>query len=133
MNRSEINKIVKERVGLKPQKGYDSIYEYATVSNRSRTPGLIWPCLRCNGYGRIYDPNDPPCPIEGNKMCDRITCTKCGGNGESTRKEWAERWKEYLKEYKKRVDQWRHEKSTLSAILSKLTTEEYELLRDLII
>jgi hypothetical protein len=40
----------------------------------------------CRGRGWIYDPNDQPCPVEGNKMRTRLKCTDCNGSGNGDKK-----------------------------------------------
>ena len=47
--------------------------------------GNRYPCLACRGQGRIDDPADPPCPVEGFKHVRRIDCPACRGSGKSTK------------------------------------------------
>ena len=47
--------------------------------------GNPYPCLACRGQGTVYDPEDPPCPVEGNKYRRTIRCAACGGRGKGTK------------------------------------------------
>lgn len=88
----------------------------------------IYPCPECWGNTRIYDPDDPPCPVEGNKMRSRIKCPTCKGTGESSKQE-------LLKVYRKAVDrdnhilqEWKRNENMRITILGKLTQEEINFL-----
>ena len=57
-------------------------------------PGEPWPCYQCEGRGSIYAPGSRPCPIEGNKMRDRVACPSCGGSKIGPRAPWTAALKE---------------------------------------
>lgn len=85
------------------------------------------PCPCCRGRGWLYDPNDPPCPIEGNKMRDRIKCQKCVGNG---RGEFDSEWKKAYNKYKAHEKRKQKEKvdnrKRLEIIKKKLTVKQFQ-------
>ena len=57
---------------VKPVRPYRSLQEFATKQHwLGLYPADKWPCLACSGRGWNYDPQDPPCPVEGNR--DRRT------------------------------------------------------------
>ncbi len=68
----------------------------------------LFPCVECGGQGRIYDPNDAPDIIEGNKMRNRIKCPICEGERTMSPKSfrfeyavWIQEWKDKMVKYKK--------------------------------
>ena len=67
----------------KPKRPYANLLDFASRGLwwDSKRLGHVWPCMTCKGKGWDYDPNDPPCPIEGNKMRDRLRCSTCSGTG----------------------------------------------------
>lgn len=82
------------------------IKNYGTCSKPDFLNKNPYPCVCCRGHGTIWDPNDPPCPIEGNKLRNRIKCQHCGGSGKGTRKEILSEYNKWLKDYKKRHREW---------------------------
>ena len=53
--------------------------------------GNPYPCLACQGQGTVYDPEDPPCPVEGSKYRRTIRCAACGGPAKGRKKPAAKR------------------------------------------
>ena len=92
-----------------------------------------YPCRGCGGRGWFYDPDDPPDPVEGYKMCRRLKCPACGGKKYSTSKEDAASFKTWVKNQKKRysdeVKQYKNHKKLLKSALIKLSPEEIEALK----
>lgn len=64
----------------------------------AENPGK-YPCLDCRGLGLVYDPEDPPDTIEGNKGRRRIKCQKCGGSRCGTKEELKAAYKEITEKY----------------------------------
>ena len=85
-------------------------------------------CLECAGTGRIYDPNDPPCIIEGNKLRNRIQCPRCKGNKLGTKAEHYQRFKENKVATAKRQAAWDEDKKMFLSIKNKLTRDEIDFL-----
>lgn len=83
-----------------------------------------WPCHVCLGRGWDYDPNDRPCPIEGNKMRDRITCPECGGGGYGERDWWERRWQLARDQRAAEINAFESVRAVMRQALDKLTTEE---------
>jgi len=83
-----------------------------------------WPCQGCDGRGTIYDPNDPPCPIEGNKMRGRVTCTRCGGSGYGERSYWEGSWGRAIALFAKASADHDLTRAVMRQALDKLTAEE---------
>lgn len=90
-----------------------------------------WPCLQCRGIGRIYDPNDPPCPIEGNKQRDRITCPDCGGSRCCTHTVFAEAYRKIIDKYLQEKDEYEALVKAKKIALSKLSDLERKALSEL--
>lgn len=101
------------------------------VDQRKLFDTNFFPCLHpeCCGNGRIYDPNDQPDPVEGNKMRDRIKCPTCKGSGQTTKKEFLEF---YNISKKMRNQRRKFEKETakkIQAALNKISAEDFETIR----
>ena len=93
--------------------------------------GNPYPCLACRGQGTVYDPNDPPCPVEGNKYRRTIRCTACGGSGKGTKAACRQA-------YQKVVEEDRQEKAEYDRLfrlrreaIQRLTKDEIGALREL--
>lgn len=88
----------------------------------------LWACRACKGCGTVWDPNDPPCPIEGNKMRGRIKCPECGGTGEGSREEYREALKMRREEYKTRLEGYKEQQALIRGLRKKLNKAEREFL-----
>ena len=83
-----------------------------------------WPCPLCDGRGKIYDPDDPPCIIEGDKMRNRITCPRCCGSGRGEHDWWEQRWQTERAENMAKVSAFESVRAVMRQALAKLTAEE---------
>lgn len=90
---------------------------------------MAYPCRKCRGSRRMYDPNDPPCPIEGYKMVGRVNCDKCNGTGESTSKDWRDYRKKLMQEYRTRLHEWRILTAVYKDLKQKLSGLDKQALR----
>ena len=84
----------------------------------------LWPCPLCDGRKRICDPSDPPCPIEGDKMRNRITCTRCHGAGNITQEWWLDAWQRARDMHTAEVVALDAMRALMRQALAKLTVEE---------
>ena len=87
------------------------------------------PCIECNGDGWIYDPNDPPCPAEGNKMRSKITCPKCKGSRLASDEELKAFHLELQNAQREKYDKTLEGLTFLQKALNKLTAAEYQAIR----
>jgi hypothetical protein len=90
-----------------------------------------WPCHNCNGRGSYFDPDDPPCPIEGNKCRRIIKCFSCkttGYNDESF-DVWFNRFKEYLEFQKAVADKKEKDLAEAKKILKRISLKSLEFLK----
>lgn len=103
-----------------------------TLGESTRVMNILargeWPCGHCDGRGTIYDPNDPPCPIEGNKMRGRVTCTRCGGSGYGERSYWEGSWGRAIALFSKASADHDWTRAVMRQALDKLTAEEAAVL-----
>lgn len=91
-----------------------------------------FPCMECNGRGKIYDPDEQPCPVEGNKLRSLIPCGVCQSSGRSTKEVYDAK----LQEVKERVEEANAEltrKVNLTqSLLDKATLDEWKALSTLL-
>jgi hypothetical protein len=88
----------------------------------------IWPCIMCEGKGRIYDPSESPDVIEGYKLVGKVPCPLCKGSAVG------EKIHLYIK-YREQIGSWRREykkieekEKELLSVLSKLSYEDIVIL-----
>ena len=112
----------------RPYKNLEDFRQNVTY-NSSRFPPGIYPCLKCKGGGTIYDPDDPPCPVEGNKMRNRIACPSCDRSGVTTKAVHQEAYKSIIDKWKKEVKEFDLIKSIYDSVIRKLTKEEIKALK----
>lgn len=93
--------------------------------------GNRYPCLACRGQGTIYDPNDPPCPVEGNKYRRTIRCTACGGSGKGTKAACRQAYQETLEAYRTERREYDRLARLRRAAIQKLTNDEIRALHEL--
>lgn len=103
-------------------------YVLYTCGHSTRVINILaqgnWPCPQCDGLGRDWDPDDPPCPIEGNKMRNRITCPRCKGTRVTTRSEWQQMRDAAVARYNADARERMAQRAVMRQALDKLTTEE---------
>ena len=93
--------------------------------------GNPYPCLACRGQGTTYDPEDPPCPVEGNKYRRTIRCTACGGSGKGTKEACRQTYRKSVEAYRQEKDEYDWLVRLRKAALARLTKEEIQALREL--
>lgn len=93
--------------------------------------GNRYPCLACRGQGRIDDPADPPCPVEGYKHVRRIDCPECGGSGKGTKGTCRRAYQKIVESYCQEKAEYGQLVRVRKAALSRLTKEEIQALREL--
>lgn len=91
----------------------------------------FFPCTvnDCRGKGTFYDPNDPPDPIEGNKLRNRVKCPKCHGTGRGERREFTALYKKAKAAAQTKVRAEVEKAKATQSALDKLTAEEWRLLQ----
>lgn len=125
-------------VRTKPERPYRTLADYRAKvigwgSRRKffdRTPNA-WPCTRCRGDGRIYDPNDPPDPVEGNRHRDVIDCTACNGTGCIGRELFAATYREIISKYLHDKEEYETLVKAKKVAIAKLSDLELRALREL--
>ena len=93
--------------------------------------GNRYPCLACRGQGRIDDPTDPPCPVEGYKHVRRIDCPACRGSGKGTKEACRQAYRKSVEAYRQEKDEYDRLVRLRKAALARLTKEEIQALREL--
>lgn len=93
--------------------------------------GNPYPCLACRGQGTVYDPADPPCPVEGSKYRRTIRCTACGGSDKGTKEACREAYQKSLEAYRQEKDEYLRLVYLRHEAIQKLTDDEIEALREL--
>ena len=99
-----------------------------TLGESTRVMNILvrgeWPCGHCDGRGTIYDPDDPPCIVEGDKMRRRIQCPQCHGTGRADYEDWAEALDRSCEEWEGHMARENAERARIVGALAKLTAEE---------
>ena len=88
-------------------------------------------CLACRGRGTVYDPKDPPCPIEGNKYRRTIRCTTCGGSGKGAKGACRQAYQAILEAYRQEKAKYDRLARLRREALQRLTKGEIRALREL--
>ena len=99
------------------------------VGRELRQLDTFYPCFKCEGSGRIYDPGDPACPIEGNKLRSRIKCPECEGRKTCALSEFKRIWKvnhTRAKEGREKAVQAHH---TAQLVLKRMSGADWESLK----
>ena len=96
------------------------------------TKDILYPCCKCNGNGRIYDPLDPADVYEGNKLRNRIECNVCNGSGIGKAKDLHSIWIIERKKWLERKKEYNNIVLTLRNIESKLKKSEIKLLKKIL-
>jgi hypothetical protein len=110
---------------LKPTRPYRNIKDFAAKHQYYGARG-IWPCLACRAKGRIYDPDDPPDPVEGYRHCRTLNCPICKGSGKGSKKECQAVYRKAIEDFKAREATYKtllKARNELSKTLSSLQIE----------
>lgn len=125
--------LVQRWVPIRQKRPYKSLAEFCEKQGclgRKLDHGE-YPCLTCRGRRWVYDPNDPPCPIEGNKMRNTLKCDACAGTGRSTRKACAAAYQKVIDEWKKEVTEYDRLEALRKSAIEKLTADEIHAIQEL--
>jgi hypothetical protein len=115
-----------------PRRPYANLEVFRSAhSVRPFSPATFWPCLGCRGNGTIYDPNDPPCPVDGDKWRNRITCPDCGGNGRGTRAACLQAYRATIEKWRQEIEEYKVLIKAKTEALQILTDEQVKALREL--
>jgi len=93
--------------------------------------GNRYPCLTCRGQGRIDDPADPPCPVEGYRNVRRIDCPACRGSGKGTKEACCQAYQKSLETYRQEKAEYDRLVRFRREALQRLTKDEITALREL--
>lgn len=93
--------------------------------------GTPYPCLACQGQGTVYDPEDLPYPVEGNKYRRTIPCAACGRSGKGTKEACRQAHQKSLEAYRQEKDEYDRLARYRKDALARLTTDEITALREL--
>ena len=117
---------------VKPIRPYRSLQEFATKQHwLGLHPADKWPCLACSGRGWNYDPQDPPCPVEGNRDRRTVPCAACGGSGQGTKEACRKAYQEAIARFRQEAKEYEGFVKARRQALKKLTAEEVQALREL--
>lgn len=90
-----------------------------------------YPCLVCNSFGRVVDPDEQPDPMEGYRNADRIICPECGGGGLIPRVYFYHEFKQLLKDYATDLQAWEKQRQNILILIQKLKISDFHLIMDL--
>lgn len=111
---------------IKPKRPFKNIEEFrrhiAAYGKRKlfENNASLYPCIDCDAKGWIYDPDDPPCRIEGNKMRDKIKCLRCAGSSVMLGKDFRVAYKELIEQWKKEIIKWKKFQLILKSAKKKM-------------
>jgi hypothetical protein len=114
----------------KPTRPYKNLADFVAKHGCGQPRGK-YPCLACRGRGTIYDPEDPPCPIEGNRYRREILCTACGSSGQGTREACRQAYKAAIERFHAEAHEYKALVQKRKEALAGLTQEEIQALREL--
>jgi hypothetical protein len=93
--------------------------------------GNPYPCLACRGQGTIYDPEDPPCPVEGSKYRRTIPCAACGRSGKGTKEACRHAYQKVVEAHRQEKDEYDRLVRYRTDALARLTKDEITAVREL--
>lgn len=113
-----------------PERPYRNLADYLTKAyyGKPHVEGA-YPCTHCGGDGWVYDPDDPPCPIEGNKMRTRLKCTACAGSKQGPRDAVVRRYNHALAQWREKKAQHVHRVREFTRLAQQLSDADLVLLR----
>ena len=85
-------------------------------------------CIKCSGDGKIYDPDDPRDPYEGNKFRRTIICTACDGMKVGLLSSWKVQYTKIVLFYKEQNIQIKNDNALIKSASKKLTKQEKQVL-----
>lgn len=113
----------------KPVRPYRNLTDF--VSKYQYLTKREWPCLACRGRGWDYDPEDPPCPIEGNRGRNTVPCAACGGSGEGTKTACVQAYREAIKGFKEEADDYKTLFKVRKDLLQGLSKTQIRAIKEL--
>ena len=114
----------------KPKRPYKHLADFVQKHGCGQPPGK-YPCLACRGRGTVYDPEDPPCPVEGNRGRRTVACTACGGSGEGTREACRQACRKTVEAYRQEKAEYDRLVCLRHEAIQRLTKDEIAALREL--
>src|SRR5271166_1261865 len=114
----------------KPKRPNKHLADFVQKHGCGQPPGK-YPCLACRGRGIVYDPADPPCPVEGNRGRRTIACTACGGSGESTQEACRKAYKDAIARFHAEAHDYKALVKIRQEALASLTKEQVQALKEL--
>ena len=114
---------------IRPRRSYPNFAAFC--HDHGSFVGTPYPCLTCRGQGTVYDPTDPPCPVEGNKYRRTIRCTACGGSGRGTKEACRQAYQKIVEEYRQEKADFDRLAGLRREALERLEDEEIQALREL--
>ena len=119
---------------VRPQKPYESLEEFRRegflLCEPQRSDSNFWPCTLCNGKGWVYDPDDPPCVVEGNKLRNRLKCQLCKGTSKGS-KELVERlYENRMSEFEEADAVFEDDLELFIGAIARLRDEDISILLD---
>jgi hypothetical protein len=120
----------------KPQRPYKNIAQYRKAmfgynSNIAEDNPDLYPCLKCNGRGWIYDPNDEPDVVEGYKHVNHLKCPVCNGTRFGPAKLVIAQYRETINRWKKELAEYNKLLLLKKSALAKLSKDERDALSKL--
>jgi DnaJ-class molecular chaperone len=99
--------------------------------SRGARTGIPYPCFTCRGDGSLFHPQDPPCPVEGDKYRRIIRCPDCGGTGQGSKEVCLQAYREALAKWRAEKKEYDRLAEARKAALKTLTKEQIQALREL--
>jgi len=123
--------LVTQWVRIRPVRPYRSLDDFRAKHTRFNLRPAVWPCLDCRGLGGVYDPDDPPCPVEGDRYRRIIRCEACRGTGEGTKAACHQAYKAAVAAYHEEAREFNALAQIRKEALRILTKEQIHALREL--
>lgn len=114
---------------IKPRRPYANFRLFCLAHGGDST--CPYPCLACRGRGNVFDPADPPCPIEGNRYRRTVLCAACGGSGQGTKKACQDAYRDAIQTFQAEKEEYNRLVRARQQALKRLTDEEIKALREL--
>lgn len=108
---------------------YPTVYHWLASNDYYNEIINEFDCVECEGSGRIWDPDDPRDPYEGNKLRNRIECPTCKGKGvgpvEPYLKFYSESKERYVRDQALAIEKQRKQESLIKKLKDFLTEDEF--------